>query len=159
MKRLLMTTALVIGTAGFAAAQNEDMLRDRVETYFDNTQTDVVVSSLSDEQVNEIYIAITSSDDAAQRREDVDAVLADMGVIVADDGTVTMEEPGYVLVDEVEMPRDQIHVRVSNYFEDHPQIEADADMLSDEQLAAAYVAITSTDDTAAQMEGVRAAIQ
>ena len=163
MKRILTTTALIVATTGFAAAQGSDMMRNTVQDYFDRSSLTVDMATLNQEQIAELYAFISSTDAAGEKRERVRAVLADEGVAVESADTYTGE--GYAGMSDggmmgFEMPRDQIEARVDSWFVSHPgYADNRADALSEEQLAEAYLAITSTDDAAERRRRIDAAIR
>ncbi|MDF0602389.1 hypothetical protein P1J78_16745 [Psychromarinibacter sp. C21-152] len=143
MKRLLMTTALVLTTAaGTASAQMADgdnvQLRNEVGNYLAASEWTVDVDSLTTEQLVEIHSAITSDESATEVDSAVEAVLNDGNVEYT-------ERPAYVVVETEELPRDQIFTKVSNALIG-TEYEGMAWTLSDEELVQAYSVVNSTDD-------------
>ena len=125
MKRFLTTTAVILTTATALPAQNADQLRDQVETYFMSNGISQPMSELSDAQLSELYLAITSSEDASATRHAVDAVLADEAI-----GSPAS--------------RTQLIAEVDGYMEQYGFEGPALDTLSNETLAELYVIATSS---------------
>lgn len=76
MRRLLMTTALVLTTATAGFAQENSQIRAQVEDKLMALNINVDVSSLSDEQLNEIFLLSTG--DEMGDRSRIQAAIGDM---------------------------------------------------------------------------------
>ncbi len=138
MKRFLMTTAIVLTTAGAAVAQSNDALRAEVGNFLATSPYMVDVNSLTDAQIAELHGAYTSSEDASERHAKVEAVINDNNVEYTD-------RPMIVMVEGSEMDRSQLYQSVSNALIG-TKYEGMAYTLSDAQLAQAYGAVNSSDD-------------
>lgn len=140
MKRFLMTTAIILTTAGAVHAQDSnDQLRAEVENYLAGTQYSVDVSSLTTEQLAQLHGAITSTDASG----DVDSAVA---AILNDSNVMYEERPMMIVIDDVEMPRDQLYLSVQSALVG-TEYEGMAPTLTDEQLVQVYTAVNSSDDT------------
>ena len=151
MKRFLMTTAIVLSTtAGAAYAQsdmNAEQLRAAVGQYLATSTFEVDVNSLTDTQLAALHGAITSTDSEGERDREVYAVLNDANVEMK-------ERPDFIMVEEVETPRDQIYISVQNALEG-TEFEGKVWSLSDAQLSAAYGFINSTDSETEKEQKLR----
>lgn len=141
MKRILMTTALVLTTAGAASAQMADedtmQLRNSVGNYLASSDWNVDIDSLTTEQLAQLHGAITSTDNESEVDAKVEAVLNDENVVYE-------QRPAVIMVEEEEFPRDQIYTKVSTALIGTPY-EGMAYTLSEEELVQAYSIINSTD--------------
>ena len=155
MKRLLITTtaaAIALSTAAFA--ESDSQLRMSVESELDAHNFNVDVSTLSDEQVAEVY-AITQSDDDSGERIKLMSVLGDAGYQHMELG----EEMIFVkLPEDMPMPpandlRAEVGLKLDEY-----GIKADASELSDDQVAKIF-AIVQNSDGEAQREKIETIIQ
>jgi len=133
MKRIMTTTALIIGLA-MPAAADVSMLREIIEDQFE----DVGVSTLTDEQVRALYAATAGEESAADMQTTVDSIVADSQYEM--DEEAMMADP-----DEVARVGGDNNIRdaVAQML-DTRSIDADVDMLTDEQISALYLELTST---------------
>ncbi len=133
MKRIMTTTALIIGLAVPAAA-DVNMLRGIIADRFE----DVDVSTLTDEQVRALYVSTASGESPADRQAAVDAIVADSQYEM--DEEAMMADP-----DAVARFGGENRIRaVVAHMLDTRSIDADVDTLTDEQIAALYLELTST---------------
>ncbi len=142
MKRFLMTSALVLTTAtgaAFAQANDPDtmQLRTSVGQWIGGSTYNVDVDSLTDEQIAAMYGAITSSDDQSEQDAAIRAVLNDNNVMME-------ERPANIMVGDVETPRNQLYTSVEMALVG-TEYEGMAYTLTDEELAAVYGTINSSD--------------
>ncbi|NBC88533.1 MAG: hypothetical protein GVX90_03405 [Alphaproteobacteria bacterium] len=135
MKRILISTAAILGTAAPALA-DADMLRDRLETKLGDIAPEVDVSALSADQVTALYADLASEDSAAEQRRSVDAIVADSQYRM-DPETTDMTALG---------GRNDIRAVVADMMSEEP-VDVDVDTLSDEQVAALYLELTGGDDS------------
>lgn len=149
MKRLLITSALALSLAGGAAvAQDASQLRNAVGNYIATTEYNVDVSTLTDEQVAQLYSAITSTDDHGERDNKVRAVLSENNV-------ETYERPTTVLIADIEYPRDQIFTSVQNALVG-TEYEGLAWTLSDEELVEVYSLLNNAEADAPAITDLQA---
>ncbi len=140
MKRFLLTSALVLTTAGGAYAQSVDsstQLRMQVGNYLATTNYQVDVDSLSDEQINQLYSSIQSGGGEMQN--------ADVASVLNDNNVVSTERPSVVMVGEAEMPRGQLYAEVSNALVG-TEFEGRAYTLSDEEIVGLYTVLNGSED-------------
>ncbi len=130
MKNLMLSTALVLSTAGFAAADSHFQIEAQVENELALMQMDVDMDSLTEEQISALYTTISSAETASERDKGVRAVLNDWNVTFEneDDPELTLMIPrsqlrSLVYAKRGELGIDQIRVRT----------------LTDDQLAALYL--------------------
>ncbi|MBV0912661.1 hypothetical protein [Anianabacter salinae] len=137
MKRLLTTTALVLATAtaGVATAQ-DSQIRNTVSNEIATLGMDIDVSTLSQEQVAELYTIITSTDDSGDVAQRVRAVIADNSTGMSMDDA------------------DQLRQTVANELATYG-MDVDVALLTDEEVSELYAATTSTDDEGTAMQRVR----
>ncbi|WP_172296520.1 hypothetical protein [Pseudoruegeria sp. HB172150] len=146
MKRLLLTSALVLSTsAGAVLAQASDTeetpIRNSVGNYLATSSYDVDVDSLTDEQIAALYSIYTSEEDA-----DVDQRVG----AVLNDGNVEYEtRPEFIVVEQVEQPRDQIYDAVTKGLTG-TKFEGMAWELDDEELATAYAILQNENSNSSQ---------
>ena len=168
MKRILLSTAFVLGTAGFAAAQDvaDDQMRALVSQQLDAYGTDISVDQLTDDQVTRMYLIATSTDSTSVKhdryRTVLDPYLGDEGTpyrprtraytIAGEDMAETDLEPV-----GVSLPRYQLRSLVEQMLETY-EIEVDVSDLSDEQLAELYLIDTSTDSESLEEDRIRAVL-
>jgi PKD repeat protein len=142
MKRFLITTALVLTTAGGAHAQMVDsssQLRAQVGNYLATTNYMVDVDSLTDEQVNQLYASIQSGGGEMQN--------ADVKAVLNDNNIMASERPATIRVGEADMPRGQLYAEVSNSLVG-TEFEGRAYTLTDEEIAGLYTVINGSEDGA-----------
>ena len=132
MKRILTTTAVVLAMAAPAVADT-DMLREKLENQFEN----VDVASLTDAQVSALYAAVAGTDGQADVQAEVDAIVRDDQYVM--DSDAMMADP-----DMVARVGGDNNIRdyVADALEAQP-IDVDVDSLSDEQVAALYLELSS----------------
>lgn len=161
MKTLLMSTAAALTLATGAFAQSgDDQLRLAVADQLDGYDINVDVSSLSDEQIAEIYAIGQSEDDAGERAQ-VMAVLGDAGyqqmelgeeMIFISNTTAGMENAVENATEGMTANslRDQVDIKLGEYGFD----DVDAATLTDDQVAKLYTVVQNSDT-----EGARAKIE
>lgn len=130
MKNLLLSTALVISTAGFAAAGSHFQIEAQVENELALMQMDVDMDSLTEEQISQLYTTLTSTETASERDQKVRAVLNDWNVMVEDE-----EDPELALM----IPRSQLRSLVYQKRGELGIEEIRVRTLTDDQLAALYL--------------------
>lgn len=84
MKNLLLTTALIMGTTSFAHAASHSQIAMQVDNALASMNMEVDIDSLTEEQVSELYSAISSTDSASSKQSSIRAVLNDNNVVVTD---------------------------------------------------------------------------
>ena len=168
MKRILLSTAFVLGTAGFAAAQDvaDDQLRALVSQELDAYGTDIEVDQLTDEQVSELYLYATSTDSTSVKHDNYRRIL---DPYLGDEGTpYRTRTRAYTAAGEgmpetdlepvgVTLPRYQLRSLVEQMLETY-EIEVDVSQLTDEQLAELYLIDTSTDSESVEEDRIRAVL-
>ena len=136
MKRFLTTTALVLATAGGAAADSDtQQLRNQVTTYFETSSMNVDVATMTDEQISELFLAINGNEAAGERDAAVRAVLNDWNVVYDNAEGV-----------EIDTPNSQLRTQVGNYF-DQNGISVDVGTLTDAEVSEVYLAMTSGEES------------
>jgi hypothetical protein len=115
------------------------MLRDRLGSV--QEMEDVDISALSDDQVRSLYATLSGEESPAERQRAIDAIVSD--------SQYTMDEEA-VMAD----PEFRDRVGASNDIRDvvedmlaREAIDADVDELTDEQVTALYLELTSGDVT------------
>ena len=68
MRNILLTTAFIMGTTGFANAASHSQIAMQVDNALAAMAIEVDIDSLSDEQISNIYTTITSSSSESQER-------------------------------------------------------------------------------------------
>jgi hypothetical protein len=163
MKRILMTTAFVVATAGMASAQEMSQLRQLVEQDLATSEYDNVdVSALTDEQVTRLYFIATSTDSSSVRQELYDQVLDKEDADMERSSRVRAFRPmaGDEDMEEVQttMPRNQLRSLVQQLLETY-QYEVDVMSLDDSTLAGIFLVDTSTDSASEEKERIEAILR
>lgn len=140
MKTLMYTTAAVIALSG--AAMADEQLRAAVETEFQEHGFSVDISTLTDEQVAEIY-ALTTSDN--------NNVRGDIAKVLMDDGYARMEMNTQTIFVPANSLRSSLEIQLGEWGYD-----VDASTLTDEQVAALYPIVTGSadDDRRAKIDAI-----
>jgi hypothetical protein len=142
MKRILTTAAIVVALSSPAALAQADltMLRNQIDDRVENVDVD----ALTDEQVRALYAVLASEEDPAARQNAVESIVRDAQYEY--DETLIMTDPEYA--GRLGASND-IRNAVANLLEPEP-VDVDVDTLTDEQVSALYVELTSGDATDAQ---------
>lgn len=131
MKNLLLTTALIMGTATFAHAASHTQIAMQVDNALASMAMEVDIDSLTEDQISALYTTISSSDNASEKRNKIRAQLNDMNVMATD-----MDDP------DVEVryvaPRSQLISLVRAKETELGIGNVSLRSLSDEQLVALY---------------------
>ncbi len=150
MKRFLITTAFVLGTAGMAAAQDMDsnQMRELVAQDLETYNYDVDVSQLSEAELSQLYFIATSTDSSSVRQDRYDRILKDGNAERANSIRTYRPMPGDEDTEEVQvtMPRNQLRSLVQQMLETY-DMNVDVSSLDDETLSALYLVDTSTDSS------------
>ncbi len=81
MRHILATAAIAAMASTSAFAESHSMDRSQLETevsnYFETNSMESDTSDLTDEQIAQLHLAITSSDDEGTKRQKVDAILSE----------------------------------------------------------------------------------
>ena len=133
MTRFLTTTALVLAMATPALAN--DMLRERVENKLNTSSEDVDVSALTDEQVRALFAGLSSDNSATERNALIESIVADPQYRMDD---TVMGDYGNFGADS------DLRSVVAEMLANEP-VDVDVSELSDAQISALYVELTSGD--------------
>lgn len=142
MKKLLLTSAFVIATAGGALAGGHSQQAMMVDNLLSTYAMNVDVSSLTEDQVAELYLALTSTDDRAEAQQKVEAVLNDGNVAyeMEDDIVITVNTPRSTLRAAVQAKATELGI------EDVP-----LRTLTDEQLTQLYLLGNGSESASVKM--------
>lgn len=143
MTRFMLTTAAAAALAASTAFANTQ-LEEQVDTAFDASGIMVDTAKLNDEQLNELFLITSSTDDHGEKRNKVRAVMEDAGYASMNVG------PNIVFV-----PINSLKAQVQNGVEDYGY-EVDVNALNERELAELYIAISSEtqDEARAAIESV-----
>lgn len=126
MKRFLLTTALVLTTAGAAFAQDNSQIRAQVDDALTGLGITVDVNTLTDAQLSEIFLLTNSADSGNKAR--VEAALSDMMGPMA----------------SMEASSSQLRTSVQNSL-DRMGIEGDVSTLSNSDVTKLYLMLNSAE--------------
>ncbi len=143
MKRFLLTTALVLTTAGAGFAQDNSQIRAQVDDALTKLNINVDASTLTDAQLSEIFLLTNSADSGNKAR--VEAALSDMMGPMA----------------SMEASSSQLRTSVQNSL-DRMGIEGDVSTLSNADVTKLYLMLNSAEmgtATEAQIQETFATMQ
>lgn len=143
MTRFMLTTAAAAAFAATAATANTQ-LEDQVESAFSTAGMMIDASALSEEQLNELFLITTSTDDHGEQRLKVTAALEDAGY-------ATMSVGGNTVFVPINSLKAQVKMGVESF-----GYEVDPNELDERELAELYIAISGEDreEAAAAIESV-----
>jgi hypothetical protein len=150
MKRFMTATALLttMATAAFAYEGTSTQMQAAVANILQEEGLNIPVNSLTDQQVVDIYLADTSSDDQGERRQRIDNALEGEGLTrMAVDANQEMIMKWYV------EGENSVVISVQKYL-GTLGIEADASTLTDAQVAEIYFIAFGSDES-----GKKAAVE
>ena len=148
MRTLLYTTAATLTLAGAAFAQSSDQLRQSVEQALDESNLNVDVQMLSDEQVAEIY-AISQQDGGMGERGQIMAVFEGAGYQSMELGEEMIFVPA---IDgaNVDLGANSLRDEVGLKLEEHGFDNVATDDLTDDEVAKLYTIVQNSDTEAAR---------
>ncbi len=143
MKNLLLSTALVLSTATFAGAASHSQIAMQVDNELATMSMNVDIDSLTEEQVAELFSALTSAETAQDKQLAVEGVLndenvmfereQDADVVVVVDGADTM------------VPRSQLRAAVLESGDDLGLTDTRIRLLDDDKLGALFLLANGND--------------
>lgn len=148
MKRLTLTTVIALATAAAmpALADGTDMLRAELQDKLSSLAPDVDVSALSGEQVRALYAGLAGENTQLNRQEMVESIV--------NDDQYKMDEATFNDMDF--SGSNDMRDAVERMLENEPIGDVNVDNLSDEQISALYLELTS--GSAADADKVRAIV-
>ena len=142
MKRLLTVTALstLIAVPAFGQMNN---LRDNVMQRLESMQYEVDESSLTDEQVRALYARLAAAEDPVERNRVVDSILEDENFVMNE------EMEGYEQIGADSGIRQMVENEIDAY-----EVDVDVSTLTDAQVTALYLELTSGETSASGIEAI-----
>ncbi|PTX56133.1 hypothetical protein C8N43_0784 [Litoreibacter ponti] len=140
---IIAGAAATIATSTFAYEGASDTMVDSVDEILNRAGYDVPVTSLTDQQIVEIYLAGNSSMSPAERTQRIETVLENEAVTATILKTDEDRDWGLVVTGE-----HSVKTSVQNYL-DRVGLDVDADALTEEQVAQIYFAAFGSDGSPA----------
>ena len=153
MKRILMTSALVLTTVSGAALAGDSQMRSALDSFFVETRFDVDVSTLTEAQVAKLHGVMSSTETESNQIAAIRAILAEENVEYTLDSDTVPEGAGVVVLGDTELPRDQIYVKVINGLKG-TRFDGRIDELTEEELVQAMAVITGAETASEKEKGL-----
>lgn len=142
MRCMLVAAAIstALASTAFASHGASHTIVDDVDSILERAGFQVPVSSLTDQQIVEIYLAGTSPDSATERNKRIESILKAQSISATGLKKAKSKDWGLVVTGE-----NSVETSVQNFL-DRAGLDADASALSDDQVADIYFAAFGSDD-------------